>query len=33
MTTDSPLKIQSLDEYHAYMTKEKVAKALGIASA
>ena len=31
MTADSPLKIQSLDEFGAYMTKEKVAKALGIA--
>jgi len=30
MTTDLPLKIQSLDEYGAYMTKEKVAKALDI---
>jgi hypothetical protein len=30
MTTDSQLKIQSLDEFGAYMTKEKVAKALDI---
>jgi hypothetical protein len=30
MTTDSPLKSQSLDEFGAYMTKEKVAKALDI---
>ena len=30
MNSDSPLKIQSLDEYGAFMTKEKVAKALGI---
>jgi hypothetical protein len=29
---ESPLKIQSLDEFGAYMTKEKVAKALGIAT-
>ena len=32
MTVDSPLKIQSLDEFGAYMTKEEVAEALGVAT-
>jgi hypothetical protein len=32
MTIESPLKIRPLDEFGAYMTKEKVAKALGIAT-
>ena len=31
MTTDSPLNIQSLGKYHATMTKEEVAEALGVA--
>jgi hypothetical protein len=31
MTTDSPLKIQPLEKYHATMTKEEVAEALGVA--
>jgi hypothetical protein len=30
MNTDLPLKIQPLEEYGAFMTKEKVAKALDI---
>jgi len=30
MTTDSPLKIQPLEKYHATMTKEEVAEALGV---
>jgi hypothetical protein len=30
MNTDSPLKTESLEEYRAFMTKEKVAEALGI---
>ena len=32
MTTDSPLKIQPLEKYHATMTKEEVAEALGVAT-
>ena len=32
MTEDSPFKVQSLAEYPAVMTKEMVAKALGIAA-
>jgi len=32
MTDDSPFKLQSLAEYPAVMTKEMVAKALGIAA-
>ena len=32
MTTDSPFTLQSLVEYPATMTKEMVAKALGIAA-
>jgi hypothetical protein len=31
MTTDSPLNIQPLEKYHATMTKEEVAEALGVA--
>jgi hypothetical protein len=30
MNPDSPLEVQSLDEYGAFMTEEKVAKALDI---
>ena len=30
MTTDSPLKIQPLEKYHATMTKEEVAEALNL---
>jgi hypothetical protein len=30
MTDDSPFKLQSLEEYGAFMTKEKVAKVLDI---
>jgi hypothetical protein len=32
MTTNSPLKTQPLEKYHATMTKEEVAEALGIAT-
>ena len=32
MTPDSPLKIQTLEKYHATMTKEEVAEALGVAT-
>jgi hypothetical protein len=32
MTTDSPLKVQPLEKYHATMTKEEVAEALGVAT-
>ena len=31
MTADSPLNIQPLEKYHATMTKEEVAEALGVA--
>jgi hypothetical protein len=31
MTTDSPLKIQALEQFPVTMTKEMVAKALGVA--
>ena len=30
MNPDSPLKIESLEKFRAFMTKEKVAEALGI---
>jgi hypothetical protein len=31
MSPDSPLKIQPLEKYGTYMTKEKVAEAMGLA--
>ena len=32
MNPESPLKMQSLEKYHATMTKEEVAEALGVAT-
>jgi hypothetical protein len=32
MTTDSQLKLQALEKYPVFLTKEKVAEALGIAT-